>query len=125
MYGTHLISSDSVHAGTRRVYQSASAARRSTLFQCGIRLGSREDEGARRAKVTADENDNYYDDDDDGDDNDACHDRGKSSLLFRVLESLTEEEPKLTRVCGSRETLSPSPSAGAGGGALLRPRASD
>ncbi|KYM84112.1 hypothetical protein ALC53_05489, partial [Atta colombica] len=38
--------------------------------------------------------------------------------------SLTEEEPKLTRVCGSRETLSPSPS-GVGGGALLRPRASD
>ena len=52
------------------------------------------------------------------------YDEGKSSLLFRVLESLTEEEPKLTRVCGSRETLSPSPS-GAGGGALLRPRASD
>ncbi|KAK1129609.1 hypothetical protein K0M31_019324 [Melipona bicolor] len=95
-------------------------------------------------------NDNYDDDDDDDDDGDGddgddddsrrrrrrrrrrqrqrqrrvYDDRGKSSLLFRVLESLTEEEPKLTRVCGSRETLSPSPS-GAGGGALLRPRASD
>ncbi|KYN33511.1 hypothetical protein ALC56_12223, partial [Trachymyrmex septentrionalis] len=44
--------------------------------------------------------------------------------LRRTTTSLTEEEPKLTRVCGSRETLSPSPS-GVGGGALLRPRASD
>lgn len=49
---------------------------------------------------------------------------GEKALSSSAFESLTEEEPKLTRVCGSRETLSPSPS-GAGGGALLRPRASD
>lgn len=113
---------------------------------------SREDEGARRRSTTTtttitthgdgdgdsdgngdgdgNGNDNGNDNDNNGNDyendNDACTIyRGKSSILFRVLESLTEEEPKLTRVCGSRETLSPSPSAGAGGGALLRPRASD
>lgn len=54
----------------------------------------------------------------------ATYDGGEKALSSSAFESLTEEEPKLTRVCGSRETLSPSPS-GAGGGALLRPRASD
>lgn len=69
--------------------------------------------------------------DDDGNDNDDEDDddyddvrRGEKALSSSAFESLTEEEPKLTRVCGSRETLSPSPS-GVGGGALLRPRASD
>jgi len=68
-------------------------------------------------------NDNDNDDEDDDDDYDDVR-RGEKALSSSAFESLTEEEPKLTRVCGSRETLSPSPS-GAGGGALLRPRASD
>jgi len=68
-----------------------------------------------------DGNDNDDEDDDDYDDDVR---RGEKALSSSAFESLTEEEPKLTRVCGSRETLSPSPS-GAGGGALLRPPASD
>lgn len=71
-----------------------------------------------------DGNDNDDEDDDDYDDDDDDVRRGEKALSSSAFESLTEEEPKLTRVCGSRETLSPSPS-GAGGGALLRPRASD
>lgn len=70
-----------------------------------------------------DDDGNDGNDDEDDDDYDDVR-RGEKALSSSAFESLTEEEPKLTRVCGSRETLSPSPS-GAGGGALLRPRASD